>query len=128
MIHEYLEAIHRQWGPPDHCVFYRTVTRLTLTETRHGHAPQWWKPPHLDFRVTERMRWYHGETTYADAVYSGLDPTTNTLWIFDCSEQHEQLWRRGAVPEGTQFKLGGTQDQNAQGGFRPQPKRKCEDV
>ncbi len=96
---EFIEGVHR------------TVTGPILTEASFGTPPKWWVPPSFNFRVTERMSWYSGGTTYADALYSDFDPATNTLWIYDYSQQHGQLWSRGSVPSGDQFVLGSSKNQ-----------------
>ena len=95
---EFIEGVHR------------TVTGPIVTEPSFGKAPKWWIPSSFDFRGTERMRWYSGGTTYADALYSGFDPATNTLWIYDYSQQHGQLWSRGSVPAGERFVLGSSKN------------------
>jgi len=84
---------------------YRIVTNPTFVKPSFATAPKWWTPPPLDFRMTERM-WYSTGATYADVLYSGFDPLTNTLWIFDYGQQHGQLWKAGEIPEGRQFAWG----------------------
>lgn len=80
LLHAELEKSARISGGVE-CIegVHRTVSRPTFAETNLCKPPKWWKPPSLDFRVTEKMRWYSGGTTYADALYSEFDPSTNTL-------------------------------------------------
>ena len=92
---------------------HRTVNDPPPKETRDGKAPKWWQLPSRPFRLTERMRWGSG-ANYADAVYSCFDPSTNTLWIVDISEQHGELWVRGNVPNGRQFLLSRPNNLNPQ--------------
>lgn len=106
-IHEHLEKSARLGRGVEFIEgVHRTVTGPILGESHLGSAPQWWHPPSSSFQVTERMRWYSGATTYADAVYSAFDPSTNTLWVFKESQQHGRYWTRGTVPAGRQFVLG----------------------
>ena len=87
-----------------------TMREPTLVESSLGTAPNWWTPPSIEFRVTEKMLWYSSSTTYAFALYTGFDPSTNKLWIYDYGEQHRQLWSRGAIPTGDQFVVNGHVD------------------
>ena len=69
-----------------------------------GTTPTWWSPPAIDFRATELMKWYRGyDSGVGRATYSGYDETTKTLWIYEYSCQHDQLWSQGNVPTGQQF-------------------------
>jgi len=99
---------------------HRVMARPAFVESKLGQAPTWWKPPSLGFRVTERMRWDSGGTTYANALYSEFDPATNTLWIYDYGQQHGRLWSRGEVPAGDQFVLGGAKNPDGRNGEAPQ--------
>ena len=69
-----------------------------------GETPNWWKPPAIDFRATEVMVWYRDYNSgVGQAVYSGFDPNTSELWIYDYSCQHDDLWEHGAMPDGDSF-------------------------
>lgn len=106
-IHTELEKSSRRSGGSEFVEgVHREVTKPLVTTTRLGEPPRWWKPPSLEFRATEKMKWSAGGTTYANALYSAFDPSTKQLWIFDYGQQHDRLWARGDVPAGRKFSLG----------------------
>jgi hypothetical protein len=89
---ERIEGVHRiERGPP-------------LMHQQTGTTPKWWSPPAIDFRATELMKWYRDyDSGVGSATYSGIDESTNTLWVYEYSCQHDLLWSRGNVPAGQQF-------------------------
>jgi hypothetical protein len=115
---KYQNAIHlnlekSENNESDNCVIegvHRVITNSMFPEAFRDKAPKWWNPPSVDFRVTEKMKWYPSTSRYAQALYSGFDPSTKTLWIYDFGQQHLELWPRGAIPPGTQFVLNSRTD------------------
>lgn len=83
---------------------HRSVGRPPPLHRQTGTTPDWWLPPAIEFRATELMRWYHDfQSGVGRATYSGYDETTNTLWIYEYSAQHDRLWPPGKLPDGKPF-------------------------
>jgi hypothetical protein len=80
-----------------------------------GTTPAWWTPPAIPFRATEAMLWYREyDSGVGRALYSGFDSSTDTLWIYDYSCQHDRLWDRGKMPQGKHFMtLAGARDDSS---------------
>jgi hypothetical protein len=98
-LHEGAEGVHHVVSAP----------RIAIAHT--GAAPVWWTPPAMNFRATEAMLWYTNyDSGVARATYSGLDPSTNTLWIYEFACQHGRLWAPGDIPKGEQFAAVGHKD------------------
>ena len=91
-MHEPAEGVRREVnGPPP---FHRQT----------GTTPAWWLPPPMPFRATEAMLWYQNYNSgVARATYSGFDPASSTLWVYQYACQHDQLWSPGVVPAGRKF-------------------------
>lgn len=84
--------------------------------TQTGTAPGWWTPPAIKFRATEAMLWYRDyDSGFGQAVYTGFDESTGTLWIYDYSCQHDLLWKRGNMPDGEHFMTLGRAGDNSSG-------------
>lgn len=71
-----------------------------------GTTPAWWSPPSKEFRATEVMAWYvSNDSGVGRATYSAFDDSTNMLWIYRYTAQHDLLWPRSHVPEGERLRL-----------------------
>ena len=69
-----------------------------------GDTPDWWKPPTIDFRATEAMKWYSGfDSGVGQAAYTGYDVEQQTLWVYEYSCQHDRLWEQNQIPDGDVF-------------------------
>ena len=69
-----------------------------------GDIPDWWKPPTIDFRVTEAMKWYSGfDSGVGQAAYTGYDAEKQTLWVYEYACQHDRLWEQNKIPDGDVF-------------------------
>jgi hypothetical protein len=83
---------------------HRIVSGPPPMHRQTGTTPAWWSPPAIDFRATELMKWYRNyDSGVGRATYSGYDESTNTLWVYEYSAQHDLLWTSGNVPVGRQF-------------------------
>ena len=91
-LHQGLEGVHHQVpGPPP--LHWQT-----------GDTPSWWTPPSIEFRATEVMLWYTNyDSGVGRAVYSAFDDSTDTMWIYDYSSQHDLFWEPGRLPPGEVF-------------------------
>jgi hypothetical protein len=66
-----------------------------------GYVPAWWKPPTIQFRATEAMKWYSGfDSGVGQAAYTGYDVGNQTLWVYEYACQHDRLWEQNQIPEG----------------------------
>jgi hypothetical protein len=69
-----------------------------------GNTPDWWKPPTIDFRATEAMKWYSGfDSGVGQAAYTGYEAEKQTLWVYKYACQHDRLWEQNQMPDGDIF-------------------------
>lgn len=105
------EAVHQQTAqafmpPSDRFLFGCSAASFVFSgpPPLHGEAdtaPDWWSPPTIDFRMTEAMGWFDDSEAGAGTVmYSGYDPETGLLWVYEHSSEHELLLRRGHAVSG----------------------------
>lgn len=66
-------------------------------------VPLWWFSPACNVRATEVMHWYDSGSGYANAVYTSFHAESGTLWVYEFSSQHDELWPQGKPPEGTRI-------------------------
>lgn len=85
----------------------RMITGPPSLRRKTGETPSWWSPPHVPFRATELMIWYSSpDSGVARATYSAFDEATSLLWIYECTCQHDRLWKRGELPSGERIVAG----------------------
>jgi hypothetical protein len=103
------ERRNTRLGPGEEIEGVHRIVRGPLPmDCQTGTTPTWWSPPGIDFRATEVMQWYRKssdgtQSGVGQAMYTGFDEPTHTLWIYHYSCQHHIRWTRGNVPAGQQF-------------------------